>query len=143
MDSFKRRLAVTLISLSLGACASMSDGARDREIAWQALNVVDTGQTVSIARNPWDYHEANPALDTFTGPHPTEKSVYVTMACYAVAHAAVSYWLDSRDTGSGGWHVANLVWGYGSLAEKGLWIEHNFKNGITPWEGTSNHNFHN
>lgn len=132
------RAACLIAALLLGGCVSTP--AMQREIAWQTLNVVDTGQTVTIARNPGAFYEANPALTTFVGAHPTEKQVYVGMAAYALAHAAVSYWLDEKDPGAGGWHMASVLWGYGTLTEKGLWIRHNVDNGIKPWAGHDIHN---
>jgi hypothetical protein len=107
------------------------------ETIWQTLNVVDTGQTISIARNPGVYEEVGFPTKDIIGSHPTESKVYAVMAAYAVLHLGVSYLLDRLDTdGTGGWHIASLAWKYGTLGNKGYAVWHN-SGTIGMWDGSN------
>jgi len=126
--------ALCALAALVAGCADLSPMAQ-REIAWQALNVVDTGQTITIARQPSQLEEGNFITQSLVGRHPTERNTYAMMAGYAILHAGVSVWLDSNDPGRGPWHVASLIWGYGMLTGKGLTVANNFGKGIGAWEG--------
>jgi hypothetical protein len=128
------RAALAVAVLALAGCANLSPAMRS-EIAWQAMNAVDTGQTVTIARQPAAFHEADPLTSRIVGEHPREGSVYGVMLGYAVLHAGVSLWLDRMDPGAGGWHKANIAWHAISIGSKGAVVVHNFAIGLTPWEG--------
>ena len=53
-----------------------------REVAWQALHIIDWGQTLDIADNPDRFHELNPLL----GKHPSRGQVNRLFVAGAVAH---------------------------------------------------------
>lgn len=66
------------------------------EVLWQGLHVVDTIQTINIAKDsedhhPWrhDYEELNPLL----GKNPTVKEAAIYMSASALVHLGASYLL--------------------------------------------------
>lgn len=133
------RAALVLLALALAGCADLP-AAANREIAWQALNLIDAGQTVTIARQPTQWHEVNYVSVRIVGEHPSEGRALALMAGYAVAHAGIAYLLDCKDPGSGPWHVASVAWGYATLTEKGLTVANNYRLGIGAWEGRDHGN---
>lgn len=124
---------ITAISLlSLCGCAGMSSEARVSETAYQVLNVVDTGQTITIGRSPnWREGISQPEL----GARPRAGRTYAVMAIGGLAHFAITRLLDSQDPGHGAWHVASLVWQGVSIAGKGYVVIDNAAGGIGPWGG--------
>jgi hypothetical protein len=132
----KAALLVTVL-LALGGCASeMSRGTLRAEATWQALNVIDTGQTITTARNPTRFAEDSFPTQLLIGAHPTSRDVYVTMAAFAVVHYGVTWLLDSRDDGNSKvWHTANIAWQALTLGDKAYNVVNNFSHGDGMWEG--------
>jgi hypothetical protein len=129
---------ITLLALlALSGCATLSPEARVTEVAWQTLNVIDIGQTVTISREPAHWHETNPGLCALASNHPATGKVYAIMIGDALLHYAVTALLDDKDTGRGPWHVANIAWQFVTLGEKGYNVAHNFDVGLKPWSGRS------
>jgi hypothetical protein len=129
---------VLLVMAALSAgCSSLPAPARNSEIAWQLLNVVDTGQTVTIARNPNEFWERSPPCRAVIGAHPSENDVYAWMAAAAVIHYGVSAGLNALDDAHphSGWGVALNAWESVTLGIKGLYIAHNNRIGLKPWAG--------
>lgn len=122
-----------LMTVALSGC--MSEHARYTEAAWQTLNVVDTGETITIARNLDCTHEDGYLIRGLIGPRPSERDVYLAMGVLAVVHYGVTALLDNQDDGAGPWHVANMVWQYGSIIDKGYSVTRNEIYGIHPWAG--------
>ncbi len=122
-------------ALSLQGCATLP---QNQEIAWQVLNVVDAGQTATIARNPDRFMEVDPLAHAAIGRHPQEKDVYLYMAATAVLHFGVSAALDHLDEEhpNNGWAQILEIWESGTLGVKGYYIAKNERYGIHPWEGT-------
>lgn len=127
------RAAALLALLGLGGCAITPTASS--EIAWQALNVVDTGQTVTIARNPDKWREADPVTGTLIGSHPSERSVMYTMAGYALVHIAITAWLDHEAQRHPGtlWGPSLAAWQSGTILDKGYDVASNARFGIKPW----------
>ena len=71
---------------------SWSKGDIGKEVAWQALHLVDWGQTLDIASQPKKYHELNPAM----GKHPSRSKVNLYMAASALLHVGITHVLPSR-----------------------------------------------
>lgn len=125
-------LALALAALS--GCAGMSTEARVSETAFQVLNVVDAGQTVTIGRNPGTWAESEGAL---FGRHPSSTGrVYAVMAAGGILHFAVTRLLDETDPGHGAWHAISLAWQGVTLGGKAYAVVDNFHAGIKPWGGT-------
>ena len=80
--------------LSTKAPAADKWSARDYylEGTWQALHVIDWGQTAMIARNPDRYYEMNPML----GRHPSTELVHAYAATGAIFHLVVTHFLPSK-----------------------------------------------
>jgi hypothetical protein len=64
-----------------------------REIAFQALNIVDWGQTRYIAQNPDRFYESESAW--IIGKHPSVETVDTFMVVSAILHPLVAYYLPS------------------------------------------------
>jgi hypothetical protein len=111
----------------------MSDSARYTEAAWQTVNVVDTGQTITIAREPATWHERDPIGKIAFTTHPSEGRVYAVMAGFAITHYAVTRWLDEEDPGRGPWHIASKAWQGITLAWKVGDVANNAALGIGLW----------
>lgn len=62
-----------------------------REVAFQALNVIDWGQTRYIAKHPETYYERESAW--MIGEHPTTIDVNRLMIATAILHPVISYLL--------------------------------------------------
>lgn len=118
------RILIVLMLLA-GTAHAWSDADTVREGVWQGLNVIDTGQTLFIARNPTypegsrlrEYHEINPLL----GRHPTPSRAAAMMSLGAVAHVAISAVLPEK---------ARAVWQYVTIGESAFCVIHNHQIGI-------------
>jgi hypothetical protein len=132
-------MCAVLLTCAVLSCSGCATVAGNQEIAWQALNVVDAGQTATIARRPDQFMEVDPIARATIGTHPKERDVYLYMAATAVAHLGVSCALQSLDEHhpGAGWGTALSVWESGTLAVKGYYIGKNYRYGIKPWEGQS------
>jgi hypothetical protein len=136
-----KNFILTTILLALGGCTTLTT-TNKAEIAWQALNVVDTGQTLTVARNSKRWCESDPVTIHLVGQYPSEKSVLVTMAAFAIVHFAVTRFMDDRDTGAGPWHTANIIWQTATLTAKSFTVGRNFTVGIRPFGGRTSDTKH-
>jgi hypothetical protein len=115
--------------------------ARNAELGWQALHLVDTAQTVTIARSPACLHEANPLARAVYGTaHPSVRRVVLTNTAGAVLHWTAGSWLDratersfaSEGPNRGALYVARLAY-YGlSFLGSGTAVVGNMRLGIKP-----------
>lgn len=127
---------------------------KSAEYAWQALNVVDYGQTVHVSNSKrtdaqmdtWQrrnftvdrhcYEEANPATRALIGARPSQSSVALSSLAYALGHYYVSTWLERRDTlnefgeHNSPWYIANVVWHTVGLATKAVTVVNNHSIGL-------------
>lgn len=128
----KRTLTLAMAASVLTGCASFTPAERNAEIAWQALNAVDAGQTVTIARRPWSYSEVGVPSRFVIGRQPTERKTEEYFAASAVAHYAVSAWLsrEADSTGDSRWRWALRGWQAVSLAYSAYNVAHNASMGI-------------
>jgi hypothetical protein len=89
-------LVILLIAMS--GCSSLrftNPEARNAEIAWQAIHVLDTLQTVSIANSPDCLYERNPwAAKVYGSRNPSPARVVATNLVGATLHWTVGSWLD-------------------------------------------------
>jgi hypothetical protein len=123
-------IAIALLVLfCLGGCATVQE---DGELAWQAGNLVDIGQTVTIARRPGEWTEVDPIAVATIGHHPTESNAVALLAGEAVLHYAVFRWLEDEDEAhpDSGWHTALDTWECVSIGTKGIYIARNQAEGI-------------
>lgn len=108
------------------------------EVTWQALNTVDTMQTIQIAKYPQCFYEGNPiAADIYGTEHPSEKRVMITNVVLALAHSAVSRWLDDRvDAASPehfeDWRATRRFWHTMSIIGTTAAVANNFNNHVRP-----------
>jgi hypothetical protein len=101
------KAAALLLALCLTGCASLSTETRVEEAAWQALNVVDTAQTVQIAQHPDRYWETG-TMRPFTGRHPSTGEALGWMAAFAVGHYAITNALQDHPTLQRFWEAVTL-----------------------------------
>lgn len=106
------RWMILSAALLIQGCETFQHPAqRNAEIAWQAINLIDAGQTVTIARRPFSYSESGLA-HLAIGRQPTERKTEEFFAISALAHYAISDWLarQADSTGRAGWQTALRAW---------------------------------
>ena len=110
------------------------------EKAWHAMNVIDAGQTIHIAREPSCYREVGFPTQALIGSHPSETEVYLTMAAFGLAYHYTSRWLDrkiaSKPSGTqaqGNWIIGRGIFQGVLLVGKGATILNNADIELTPW----------
>ncbi len=77
---------IILIVFLINYGCTMTKPELAKEISWQVLHVIDTGQTISASNQPEKYEELNPLL----GNHPSKKKIYSWAIINALLHAAIS-----------------------------------------------------
>jgi len=133
----------TILILLFAAIASGCTTIRQMPIhekAWHAMNVIDAGQTIHIAREPSCYREVGFPTHALIGSHPSETEVYVTMAAFGLAYHYTNRWLDrkiaSKESGTqaqGNWVITRAVFNGVMLFGKGATIMNNADIELTPW----------
>lgn len=102
-----------------------------QEVTWQALNLVDTAQTLYIADHPAQYQEVGQAA-LFTGNHPTRGAVIGTMAGFALLHYAVTVGIENLYQQNHDYEVVQRIWQYTNLGYKTYTVVNNHSMGIKP-----------
>lgn len=118
-----------------------TSGARNAEMVWQGIHLVDTAQTVTIARSAPCLYEANPLASAVYGSkHPSVARVVTTNAAMGALHWTVGSWLDrrtehalQREAGSvGAWYVLRGAFYVVSIAGSGGAVAGNVRLGVRP-----------
>lgn len=140
-----RLLALCAVLMLSGCAVTIPVGGEHRaplrmsapEAIWQAVNFADLAQTVTIARRPVEYAEHGFPAHYVIGEHPSEQSVERYFAAAAVAHYAVSGWLDrmAEATGADGWRWARRAWYAATIGYSAYNVTHNATIGIEPFAG--------
>ena len=73
-------MRLVCLCLLLSGCSSQG---------WMALHVADTAQTLQFQHYPC-IHETNPVM----GRHPSDTTVILSMAAFAVGYVLVSDWIE-------------------------------------------------
>jgi transcriptional regulator with XRE-family HTH domain len=120
LKAWKRFLMVFPV-LAVSACGALHTR---EEQTWQALNAIDTAQTLNIVGDPC-YVEGNAVTRALVGAHPQTQDVLLSMAGYAVAHAAVTELLLRTEHPG-----AARLWNYVTIGEKAFNVGHNFYIGV-------------
>jgi uncharacterized membrane protein len=154
MKTFLLCVAAVLMT----ACAT-TPGTRTAQTAWQAMNVIDMGQTLHIARSArtdeqmaawaakdftvdrYCYQEVNPITRAIIGKHPSQKEAVISSALWAIGHAVATRWLDKRteqafateSPNRGAWYVGRISFHAFTLGTKAWQINHNNNFGIKPF----------
>ena len=121
----KIRAMLAIAGCMIGATATADEWRKAdtaREVAWQAINIVDMGTTLDLAKQNeaagyMRYTEINPLI----GHNPSPEQVTQRMLLGAVAHASISYTLPHK------WRTA---WQYVSLASSAACTQNNFSIGL-------------
>lgn len=153
-----KAILVCALVVLLSGCAA-NRGSMSAQVAWQAMNVVDMGQTVHIARskrtdkqmaawfnqgmtaNRYCFEEVNPLTRALIGKHPSEAEVIGSSLLWAAGHALVSRWLDRRTDAAfasdspnrGAWYVGRIAFHGVMLGSKAWQIGHNNSIGLKPF----------
>lgn len=98
------------------------------EASWQALNIIDTMQTIQTAKNPACYKELGQM--SIVSEHPSVKEVYIGMAVFSVAHYLVAKGLDHLVIHDQNYMVLQRIYQYTGLVFKGYSIGHNASIGL-------------
>lgn len=102
-----------------------------QEVSWQALNLVDTAQTLYIADHPAQWQEVGQA-GLFCGNHPSRGGVIATMAAFALLHYAVTVGIENLYQQNPDYQVVQRVWQYSNLSYKTYLVANNHRQGIRP-----------
>lgn len=100
-----------------------------QEISWQALNVIDTEQTLYIAAHPDRFQEVG-TTGIFCGPHPSKNGVLASMIGFAVLHYAVTVGIENLVQRNPDYEVLQRVWQYGMIVPKAYTVANNRRIGI-------------
>jgi hypothetical protein len=109
------------------------------EAVWQAMHVIDMGQTLHIAKEPTCYREANPLTVSLIGEHPSEKEVIAVGILYAALYRWGSEFLERKDTlNENGnhhtpWVIAKYAFHTVGILTKGYTIANNHSIGLKPF----------
>jgi hypothetical protein len=127
----KHKLARILIAglamLGYTAAASGADWTTEtkvEEALYQALHLIDTSQTIYIAKHPDRFYESESAWAI--GKHPSESRVIGYMALDAVGHAAVTATLVSFNAPR--W--LTRTWELVTIGDSAHCVGNNFRIGI-------------
>lgn len=118
-----------------------TSGARNADLAWQGIHLLDTAQTVTIARSAPCLYERNPlAAAVYGSKHPSVARVVTTNAAMGALHWAAGSWIDrrteramQREAGSvGAWYVARGAYYVMSILGSGAAVAGNVQLGVRP-----------
>lgn len=132
--------AVLILAMCSG-CATIEPTSTKAEAVWQVLNVVDTAQTVNIARRPDCFREVDPLTSRLIGSKPDTAEVLAVGLAYAWAHDRISGWLDRKTEAAivdgresrGAWYVARFSWHAVGLFTKARVVANNHAIGMRPF----------
>lgn len=97
-----KALALIPLALCLGACADLSTETKVEETTWQALNVIDTVQTVQMQRQPLCYQETGEF--GINGRHPSEAAIVGFQAAMGLVHFGMTELFEhTRDAQGAEW----------------------------------------
>jgi hypothetical protein len=137
--TFAYVFAVTLLVCTMALCSGCGSMPL-HEQAFHTMNVIDTGQTIHIAREPSCYREVGFPTAQLHGDHPSEGEVYATMAAYSLAYHYARKWLDRKvaesEPGSqeqGWWAVGRATLFGAVLIGKAATIANNADIELQPW----------
>ena len=89
-------MRIVLLCLLLTGCSTQG---------WMALHAADTAQTLQFKHYPC-IAEQNPVM----GSHPSDSTVMLSMAAFAVAYVFASDWIErNRPRYARWWHGANIA----------------------------------
>ena len=149
-------IALVLIACLASGCAAlpMSMQPSDQTSAYAegtflALDTIDTLQTVTIAKHPKCWREADPvAAKLYGSDHPSAGKVIGINVLLMVAHTMVASWLDDEvdkhvalDNATPGldsvgpWYVGRVVFHAVSIVGSGAAVMSNKAKGISPLGG--------
>jgi hypothetical protein len=117
--SILRAMAFSLLTWAMSGCAALRE---PNEVAWQAMHVVDTLQTLQIASDR-RYREAESAW--LLGERPKDETVLVWSVGTALAHAGITQLLLDYD-----YPKLAKVWQFVTLNALCHTVEHNASIGI-------------
>lgn len=134
----KAPLILAIAALCSG-CATIEPSSTKAEAVWQGLNVLDTAQTLNIAKRPDCFSEINPVSHALVGSKPNVAQVLGLGLAYAWSHDRISGWLDRKvtdaimaDNNVGGWYTLRMGWHVVGLVGKVAAVTNNNAIGMRP-----------
>lgn len=142
---------IAVLLMMLAGCEALpltNPYSKAAETTWLAEDLVDTLQTVQIAKHPNCYYEADGiAASLYGSDHPSVGKVVGFNFLLAIAHVGVSAWLDyevdkhlQMDMATPGldsvgpWYVGRIAFHTVSLGGTGYAVLNNFSHSITPFK---------
>ena len=122
------RFGVLLLAVFLSGCGTMPG----HEKAYHMLTLVDTAQTIHVAREAC-YRESGFPTRALIGEQPSEGEVYGVNALYSLGYHVVTRWLDARGEQSVFWRRVAVAYKAGRLAWKSRSVIRNHREGLRPW----------
>lgn len=109
------------------------------EITWHAMNIIDMGQTLNIARRPDCYTEHNFLTRALIGEHPSTQSVIISSVAFSLVYRAASQFIEEHDhinedgNHDTPWVLAKYSLNVLGLLTKGTTVFNNYKIGLKPF----------
>jgi hypothetical protein len=136
----KRLILAAALAATTG-CSGLGGKPNSYEYAFHALNAVDMGQTINIAKRPDCWREVGFPTEYLVGNHPSESEVYATILLYSVGYHYANRWLDKKvdkafatdDPNRGIWYVGRAVFNVGWIFAKADTVIDNHDQGLRPW----------
>ena len=115
-------IKIILVSIALCGCSSSFQKA---QTTYQIMHLVDTLQTLEIAKHPEKFEESGALALQWIGKHPSERGVYGWAIGNFLLQKAVAEYLYKKDEDLG------LFFTYITIVDKGYSIQHNHEIGLT------------
>lgn len=109
------------------------------EKLWHAMNVIDTAQTIHLARSPECYSESNFLTKKLIGEHPSTEQAIAVGILYSLVYRMTNQYIEDRITYTAdgyygnGWGVAKITLSVLGLVTKGFTISSNHVIGMKPF----------
>jgi hypothetical protein len=110
-----------VLAFTLTSCAHLQPA----EIAYQSLHVIDTLQTIQIARSTC-YWENAPGTQQLIGKHPGTAGAIAWGIATALSHYGITRWMEASD--APGW--AKVLWQAVTIGRTSYYVKNNYEQGI-------------
>ena len=120
MNTF-RNILLSIVVLSLSACATLSPETKAEEAVWQGANAMDAYSTNRMVN---DYHGSESGQWQYIsgGHHPNTGQIVLNAAVWGGMHFAVTSWLSDHNAPK--W--LQRTWQLVTLTGTGITVSHNF-----------------
>lgn len=109
------------------------------EKMWHAMNIIDTAQTIHLARSPECFRESNFLTKELIGEHPSVGNVIAIGVIYSLAYRMANQYIENHISYNSdgyydnGWGYAKIGLSVFGLVSKGYTIGNNHVIGMKPF----------